>query len=90
MNKDELVSYIQGLLDLSKVSEFDSSIETELLRLISEALEKHKNYINNEDVSYFNKKADAYSTPLSTEASVSFKDGVDKGWVKHDQITKRK
>jgi len=110
MNKDELVSYIQGLLDLNKATgemyvkywnkvnkewrpikvEFDSSIETELLRLISEALEKHRNYINNEDVNYFNKKADAYSTPLSTEASVSFKDDVDKGWIKHNQITKRK
>jgi len=90
MNKDELVSYIQGLLDLSKVSEFDSSIETELLRLISEALEKHKNYINNEDVSYFNKKADAYSTPLSAKASKSFKkDDIDKGFIKHKQITKR-
>jgi len=88
MNKDELVGYIQGLIDMSK--ETDEILELKLLRLISEALEKHKNYINNEDVSYFNKKADAYSTPLSTEASVSFKDDVDKGWIKHNQITKRK
>jgi len=88
MNKDELVGYIQGLIDMSK--ETDEILELKLLRLISEALEKHKNYINNEDVNYFNKKADAYSTPLSTEASVSFKDDVDKGWIKHNQITKRK
>ena len=88
MNKDELVGYIQGLIDMSK--ETDEILELKLLRLISEALEKHKNYINNEDVNYFNKKADAYSTPLSTEASVSFKDDVDKGWIKHNQISKRK
>ena len=71
MNKEELVSYIQGLLDLNKATEklygpinveFDSSIESELLKLINKALAKHRENLNGE-IKYFNKKADEYTTP---------------------------
>ena len=71
MNKEELVSYIQGLLDMNKATEklygpinveFDSSIEAELLKLINKAIEKHRNSLN-EEIKYFNKKADEYVPP---------------------------
>ena len=35
-----------------------------LLVLMKKALQKHKTYINKDDINYFNKKADEYSTPL--------------------------
>ena len=41
MNKDELVGYIQGLLDMSKES-IEGIPETKLLNLINKALEKHR------------------------------------------------
>jgi hypothetical protein len=75
MNKEELVSYIQGLLDMNKATEklygpinveFDSSIEAELLKLINKALTKHRNSLN-EEIKYFNKKANEYSTPKEKE-----------------------
>ncbi len=108
MDKNELVGYIQGLLDMSKRSneiilekyrhgEDLPKIESELLELISEALEKHKNYINKGDVNYFNKKADEYSPPIKNDVDPIWngpsedllEDDVDKGWVKHEQITKK-
>jgi cob(I)alamin adenosyltransferase len=71
MNKDELVGYIQGLLDMNKETEESmdnelaiSSMESKLLVLMKKALQKHKTYINKDDINYFNKKADEYSTPL--------------------------
>ena len=41
MNRDELVGYIQGLLDMSKESN-EGIPETKLLNLINKALEKHR------------------------------------------------
>ena len=41
MNRDELVGYIQGLLDMSKES-IEGIPETKLLNLINKALEKHR------------------------------------------------
>jgi hypothetical protein len=70
MNKDELVGYIQGLLDMSKRSneivdcgEDLSKVESELLGLINKALIKHKNSLNGE-INHFNKRADEYATPI--------------------------
>tara|TARA_B100001094_G_C18110417_1_gene760802 strand:+ start:1151 stop:1396 length:246 start_codon:yes stop_codon:yes gene_type:complete len=40
MNRDELVGYIQGLIDMSK--ETDEMLEPKLLELINKALSKHK------------------------------------------------
>ena len=40
MNRDELVGYIQGLIDMSK--ETDEMLEPKLLELINKALEKHR------------------------------------------------
>ena len=40
MNRDELVGYIQGLIDMSK--ETDEMLEPKLLELINKALTKHK------------------------------------------------
>ena len=40
MNRDELVGYIQGLIDMSK--ETDEILEPKLLELINKALSKHK------------------------------------------------
>ena len=71
MNKDELVGYIQGLLDMSKdaikISDSElaiKEIEKTLLTLISKSLEKHRISQIKNDINYFNKKADEYSTPL--------------------------
>jgi hypothetical protein len=41
MNRDELVGYIQGLIDMSKESS-EGIPETKLLNLINKALEKHR------------------------------------------------
>jgi len=40
MNRDELVGYIQGLIDMSK--ETDEMLELKLLELINKALSKHR------------------------------------------------
>ena len=106
MNKDELVSYIQGLLDMNKTTEklygslnveFDSSIESELLKLINKALEKHRENLNGE-IKYFNKKANEYATPKEKEGDDPIWNGpsedllpddVDEGFIKHKQITKK-
>jgi len=106
MNKDELVSYIQGLLDLNKATEklygpinveFDSSIESELLKLINKAIEKHRDNLNGE-IKYFNKKADEYSTPKEKKnidpiwngpSKDLLPDDGDEGFIKHKQITKK-
>jgi len=103
MNKDELVSYIQGLLDLNKATEklygpinveFDSSIESELLKLINKALTKHRNSLN-EEIKYFNKKANEYATPNEIDpiwngpSEDLLPDDGDEGFIKHKQITKK-
>ena len=103
MNKDELVSYIQGLLDMNKTTEklygslnveFDSSIEAELLKLINKALTKHKALLNN-GINYFNKKANEYTTPNEIDpiwngpSEDLLPDDVDEGFIKHKQITKK-
>ena len=105
MDKDELVSYIQGLLDMNKTTEklygpinveFDSSIEAELLELIDKALIKHRNSLS-EEIKYFNKKANEYTTPNEIGGDDNkfygssedlLPDNVDKGFIKHKQITK--
>ena len=105
MDKDELVSYIQGLLDMNKATEklygpinveFDSSIEAELLELIDKALIKHRNSLS-EEIKYFNKKANEYTTPNEIGGDDNkfygssedlLPDNVDKGFIKHKQITK--
>ena len=77
--------------------EFDSSIEAELLELIGKALTKHKALLNNE-INYFNKKANEYVTPKENEGDDPIWNGpsedllpddVDKGFIKHKQITKK-
>ena len=79
MNKDELVGYIQGLLDMSKKAEllmdhdyYVQEMESKLLILINKAIEKHKDklkeeYVSINDLPYFNKKADEYATPKEKE-----------------------
>lgn len=59
MNRDELVGYIQGLLDISK--EVEEDIEPKLLKLINKALAKHRDNLNGE-INHFNKRADEYAT----------------------------
>ena len=93
MNKDELIGYIQGLLDMSK--EGDEVLEPELLELIDKALTKHKALLNNE-INYFNKRADEYPSPIKEDDDPIWNspsedllpDGVDKGFIKHNQIIK--
>ena len=95
MNKDELVGYIQGLIDMSK--EANEMLEPELLELIDKALVKHRALLNSE-INYFNKKADEYATPKEKEGDDPIWNGpsedlldndVDKGFIKHKQITKK-
>ena len=100
MNKDELIGYIQGLLDMSK--EGDEVLEPELLELIDKALTKHKALLNNE-INYFNKRADEYPSLIKEDDDPILKDpnyyvwnhsedllpdDVDKGFIKHKQIIK--
>ena len=96
MNKDELIGYIQGLLDMSKEIN-ESRVQKILLNLINKSLKQHKNYTSKDDINYFNKRADEYPSPKKEDdddpiwngpSEDLLPDDVDKGFIKHKQIIK--